>query len=77
MTGSTFVLNNPRVERVVSGRGSIGKLAEEVKRVGGTRALVVISLSVAKTFVLDRIKSCLGAKCVAIIKSASLGVDGS
>lgn len=66
MAGSTFVFNNPRVERIVSGRGSIGKLAEEVERVGGTRALVVISPSVAKTFLLEWIKSGLGAKCVAI-----------
>lgn len=66
MAGSTFVFNNPRVERIVSGRGSIGKLAEEIERVGGTRALVVISPSVAKTLLLDRIKSSLGAKCAAI-----------
>jgi alcohol dehydrogenase class IV len=66
MAGSTFVFNNPRVERIVSGRGSIGKLAEEIERVGGTRALVVISPSVAKTFLLERIKSGLGAKCAAI-----------
>jgi len=66
MAGSTFVFNNPRVERIVSGRGSIEKLAEEIERVGGTRALVLISPSVAKTFLLDRIKSGLGAKCAAI-----------
>ena len=66
MAGSTFVFNNPRVERIVSGRGSIGELAEEIERIGGTRALVVISPSVAKTFLLDRIKSGLGAKCAAI-----------
>jgi maleylacetate reductase len=66
VAGSTFVFNNPRVERVVSGRGSIGKLAGEIDRVGGTRALVVISPSVAKTFLLDRIRSGLGAKCAAI-----------
>lgn len=66
MAASSFVFNNPRVERIVSGRGSIGKLAEETETVGGTRALVVISPSVAKTFLLDRIKSGLGAKCVAI-----------
>ena len=66
MAGSTFVFNNPRVERIVSGRGAIGKLADEIERVGGTRALVVISPSVAKTFLLDRIRSRLDAKCVAI-----------
>ena len=66
MAGSTFIFNNPRVERIVSGRGSIGKLAEEIDRVGGTRALVVISPSVARTFLLERIKSGLGAKCAAV-----------
>ena len=66
MAGSTFVFNNPRVERIVSGRGSIGKLADEIDRVGGTRALLVISPSVARTFLLDRITSGLGAKCAAI-----------
>jgi maleylacetate reductase len=66
MAGSTFVFNNPRVERIVSGRGAIEKLGEEIERVGGTRGLVVISPSVAKTFLLDRIKSALGAKRVAI-----------
>ena len=66
MAGSTFVFNNPRVERIVSGRGSIGKLPEEIDRVGGTRALLVISPSVAKTFLLDRIVSGLGTKRAAI-----------
>jgi alcohol dehydrogenase class IV len=66
MAGSTFVFNNSRVERIVSGRGSIGKLAEETERVGGTRVLLVISPSVARTFLLDRITSGLGAKCAAI-----------
>ena len=66
MEGATFVFNNPRVERIVSGLGSIEKLSEEIERVGGKRALLVISPSVAKTFLLDRIKSGLGTKCVAI-----------
>jgi hypothetical protein len=35
MAGSTFVFHNPRVERIVSGPGAIGKLAEEVERLGG------------------------------------------
>jgi alcohol dehydrogenase class IV len=66
MAGSRFVFNNPRVERIVSGRGSIRKLSEEIERLGGARVLVVTSPSVAKTFLLDRIKSALGGKCVAI-----------
>lgn len=66
MAAATFVFNNPRVERIVSGPGSIEKLSEEIERVGGTRTLLVISPSVAKTSVLDRIKSALGAKCAGI-----------
>jgi hypothetical protein len=36
MAGSSFVFNNPRVERIVSGPGSIEKLPEEIEKVGGT-----------------------------------------
>jgi hypothetical protein len=44
---------------------SIEKLPEEIEKVGGRRALLVISPSVAKTVLLERIKS--GAKCAAIL----------
>jgi alcohol dehydrogenase len=66
MSGTSFVFNNPRVERVISGQGSIGKLSEEVERLGGTRAMVLISPSVAKTFLLDKIKAGLGGQCSAV-----------
>ncbi len=66
MAGTNFTFNNPHVERVISGTGSLGKLAEEVERLGGTRALVLISPSVAKTFLLDKVKAGLGGKCVAV-----------
>jgi alcohol dehydrogenase class IV len=66
MAGTSFTFNNPRVERVISGQGSLGKLAEEVERLGGNRALVLISPSVAKTFLLDRVKAALGDKCTAV-----------
>ena len=66
MAAATFVFNNPRVERIVSGPGSIEKLSGEIDGLGGTRAMLVVSPSVAKTFLLDRIKSGLGAKCVTV-----------
>jgi alcohol dehydrogenase class IV len=66
MAGATFVFHNPRVERIVSGPGAIGKLAEEVERLGGKRALVVISPSVARTFLLERVTGALGAKAAAV-----------
>src|SRR6188474_1593599 len=66
MAGTSFTFNNPHVERVISGQGSIGKLVEEVEQLGGTRALVLISPSVAKTFLLDKIKAGLGGKCAAV-----------
>ena len=66
MAAASFVFNNPRVERIVSGPGSIEKLSGEIDRLGGTRAMLVISPSVAKTLLLDRIKAGLGAKCVGV-----------
>src|ERR671913_454279 len=66
MAAANFVFNNPRVERIVSGPGSLEKLSGEIDRLDGTRAMLVISPSVAKTFLVDRIKSGLGAKCVAV-----------
>jgi alcohol dehydrogenase len=66
MAGSSFTFNNPRVERIVSGAGSLGKLPEELERVGGTRALVVISPSVARTFLLERVQAGLGGRCAAV-----------
>src|ERR671910_770696 len=66
MAAATFIFNNPRIERIVSGPGSIEKLSGEIDGLGGTRAMLVISPSVAKTFLLDRIKSGLGVKCVAV-----------
>src|SRR5215213_8431941 len=66
MARTSFTFNNPRVERVISGQGSLGKLAEEVERLGGNRALVLISPSVAKTFLLERVKAALGGKCAAV-----------
>ena len=42
MAGSKFVFSNPRVERIVSGRGSIEKLAEEFSTSSRkTNALVI------------------------------------
>src|SRR5918993_2656510 len=66
MAASTFIFNNPRVERIVSGPGSFEKLSEEIDRLGASRAMLVISPSVAKTFLLDRIKLEVGEKCVAV-----------
>src|SRR5829696_8878342 len=66
MAGTSFTFNNPRVERVISGQGSLVKLAEEVERLVGKRALVLISPSVSKTFLLDRVKAALGGKCAAV-----------
>jgi alcohol dehydrogenase class IV len=66
MAGTSFIFNNPRVERIISGQGAIGQLAEEVERLGGSRAMVLISPSVAKTFLLDKIRAGLSNKYVAL-----------
>jgi alcohol dehydrogenase class IV len=66
MSSTSFEFSNPRVERIVSGEGSLAKLAHEVDRVGGTRALLVISPSVARTSLLEKITKGLQEKCVAV-----------
>jgi len=50
MAGTSFIFNNSHVERIISGQGLIGKLAEEVERRRGTRAMILISPSVQKLF---------------------------
>jgi alcohol dehydrogenase len=66
MTGDPFEFNNPRVERVVFGRGVIGTIGEEVSRLAGSRAWVVTSPSVVRTHLLDQVREGLGSRCVGV-----------
>ncbi len=63
MNMSPFLFNNPRVERILFGQGVTRQLADEVHRVDGTRAWVVISPSVASTHLLDLVRDSLGSLC--------------
>lgn len=64
----SFVFNNPRVERVVFGQRALERLPDEILRLGGSRAFVVTSPSVALTPLLDSIRRHLGSWCVGVFE---------
>ena len=66
MAVSAFEYSNPRVERIVFGRGAVGRLADEVRRLGAARVFVVTSPSIARTYLLDAVRSALGDLCVGV-----------
>lgn len=68
MTVDSFEFSNPRVERIVFGRGIIRKVGEEVSRLGASRAWVITSPSVGRTPLLDQVREGLGSRCVEIFK---------
>ena len=65
--GSSFsgVFDFPKLERVVHGPGTLSQVADEIDRLGGRRAFVVTSRSIAgKTDFLDRLQDGLGNRFV-------------
>lgn len=66
MAVSAFEYSNPRVERIVFGRGTVGRLADEVRRLGASRVFLVTSPSIARTYLLDAVRSALGGLCVGV-----------
>lgn len=66
MAVSAFEYSNPRVERIVFGRGAVGRLADEVRRLGASRVFVVTSPSIARTYLLDAVRSALDGLCVGV-----------
>ncbi len=68
MTVDFFEFSNPRVERIVFGRGIIRNVGGEVSRLGASRAWVVTSPSVGRTPLLDQVRAGLGSRCVEIFE---------
>lgn len=66
MAEASFEYSNPRVERIVFGKGRIRAVGAEVARLGAGRALVVVSPSVAKTALLSTIRHSLGTSCAGV-----------
>ena len=66
MAVSAFEYSNPRVERIVFGRGVVKQLADEVRRLGASRVFVVTSPSIARSYLLDAVRSALGDLCVGV-----------
>lgn len=66
MVAAPFVYNNPRVERILFGRGVVAQLGEEVKKLNGSRVFVVTSPSIARSDLLQKVKTSLGSLCVGL-----------
>ena len=57
----------PKLEKVIFGPGSVGRLAEQVDRLGGRRAFVITGNTLAnKTDLVERIRSGLGDRCAGV-----------
>jgi len=52
--------------RIVFGRGAVAQLGAVVRRVGGSRALVICGSTVARTEMLDKVKVGLGDRLAAV-----------
>jgi alcohol dehydrogenase class IV len=66
MVEGSFEFSNPRVERIVFGYGKVQTVGEEVARLGASRAFVVVSPSVAKTPLMEKVLEALGSRCVGV-----------
>lgn len=66
MAVSPFVYSNPRVERILFGRGVIAQLPDEVGKLNGRRVYVVTSPSVARSGLLRSVQASLGDLCVGV-----------
>jgi hypothetical protein len=66
MVEGSFEFSNPRVERIVFGYGKVKTVREEIARFGASRALVVVSPSVAKTPLREKVLQTLGPRCVGV-----------
>lgn len=66
MSEGSFEFSNPRVERIVFGHGKVNTAGDEVARFRAGRALVVVSPSVTRTPLMEKIRVALGARCVGV-----------
>jgi maleylacetate reductase len=61
---SQFTL--PRLERVITGPGTLASLASEVDRYGCRRALIVTGRTLATSSLLDQVTHVLGSRCAGV-----------
>jgi alcohol dehydrogenase len=67
----------PRLERVVSGAGTIDSLTSELDRRGLTRAIIVTGRTLGASSILSRITHPLGDRCVFVFKESRQHVPSS
>lgn len=62
-SGSISVFSFPPQERVIFGKGAVGRVASEMDRLAGQRALVITGTTIAtKTDLLERVRQVLGPR---------------
>lgn len=66
MAAASFEFSNPRVERIVFGRGKVATVRDEIVRFGASRALVVVSPSVAQTALMEKVRIALASGCAGV-----------
>ncbi|MBI3001410.1 MAG: iron-containing alcohol dehydrogenase [Deltaproteobacteria bacterium] len=66
MAEGSFEFSNPRVERIVFGHEKVKTAGAEAARFGASRALVVVSPSVVKTPLMEKIRGALGGRCAGV-----------
>ena len=66
-----------QLERVVFGAGSVGRLGEELDRLGASRALVVTGRTLGASPLLARVTGALGSRCVHVFAGARQHVPAS
>jgi alcohol dehydrogenase len=67
----------PRLERVVSGPGTIDTLGDELDRRGATRVVVVTGRTLGASPLLDRVRRPIGERCVGVFATARQHVPAS
>lgn len=74
-TASVFIL--PRLERVISGPGALDVLPAELERYKGRRAVIVTGATLGASALVDRVRSLLGTRSVAVFTGARQHVPAS
>ncbi len=71
------VFTRPHLERVISGPGTLDALPAEIERYRLRRAVIVTGATLGASPLVDRVRSLLGARCVAAFTGARQHVPAS
>jgi alcohol dehydrogenase len=77
LTSNRLAFTLPRLERVISGRGTLDALPVELDRYGVRRVVIVTGVTLGASPLVDRVRSLLAARCVAAFTGARQHVPAS